>query len=93
MDSVIQQLYMGTLSPGLKSWDAGAAYQRQAEEVVKLEETLLCSLSSAQKELFYKLNELQGELLSLETTDNFVDGFRLGALFLLDILKGEKEGQ
>lgn len=86
MHSVIKQLFLGTLHLSSSTLEPSSEYSKKAAALVSLEEKLEKNLPKEEQMQLLELCDLEGELCSIEVTDSFVDGFRLGALFMQDIM-------
>jgi len=85
MDSIIHDLYYGRLAPHERSFQENAAYKKALAKVTQHQEALLASLDDTQKGLFKNLSDAESALSGVFCQEFFADGFRLGALLMLDI--------
>lgn len=84
--TVLENLYSGNIHPAEKYVKKGSRYDKLTLEQTELIEALRCKLSSEQKHLFDKIEDKTLELCSVAEEERFIDGFQLGAAFVLDIL-------
>ncbi len=88
--TILENLYNGNIDVVERSIKKGSEYDRLTKLASELEDKLMESISGQEKELFEKILELiygQEEIL---LTDTFVEGFRLGAQIMLEILTEPK---
>ena len=84
MDNIIEQLYLGTLSPQAI---ADAQNSRTAELTVRIEELeqqLTNRLQGENQQIFLHLCDLWSEQTGNDRISTFTTGFQLGARFSLD---------
>lgn len=78
MQKTIEDLYHGNIAPNEHLHPKIRGYQRKKQELLKVETALLSEFTQAQAEKYKELALRQVELSSIELTQTFVDGFRLG---------------
>ncbi|MCL2342523.1 MAG: hypothetical protein FWC62_01285 [Firmicutes bacterium] len=85
-DNIIEELYYGNISPWEKQFDRDSEYAKYLKIVSDNEAKLNAFLSDAKEEkhLFGALMNAQGEILDFREQGRFVEGFQLGAAFMLD---------
>ena len=91
MRSVIREFYLGNLSPDATAIRQGSKLQKAVQEVSDAESFLREHLDG---ECLAALERLVSAQLTTSTTtaeERYLDGFRTGAKFMLDILTGESE--
>ena len=89
MRSVIREFYLGNLSPDATAIRQGSKLQKAVQEVSDAESFLREHLDG---ECLAALERLVDAQLTSSTTtaqERYIDGFRTGAKFMLDILTGE----
>ncbi len=84
--SVLEDLYFGNCHPCDKYIKKGSEYEQLANTMMRLEEQLLKSLSAKDKEVYEQIFELRFSQESIAEKETFIDGFRLGAQIMLEIV-------
>ena len=87
--NIIEELYHGNISPYAKCFDRDSNYAKHMETVVDSEEKLaeiLNAVTAAEnrRDSLADLINAQSEILSIHDIERFIEGFRLGARFMLD---------
>ena len=87
--NIIEELDYGNVTPNAKCFDCHSNYAQFIKTISENEEKLTAYLENqaeAKKEqhLFSQLMNAQGEVLEFSETSRFLEGFRLGAKFMLD---------
>lgn len=85
MARVLEELYYGNINPNTKSFKSGSGFQKAMRTVSENEEKLLLLLTGKEKELFLDLMNAQSEILGMTSLETFIEGFRLGAKFGIEI--------
>ena len=98
MQKTIEDLYYGNISPSEQFHPTIRGYKRKKQALLKCENAFMSDLSQAQIEKFQDIVLRQAELSSIELTQTFVDGFRLGMrlaqeAFCCDGEPGSESGQ
>ena len=89
---VLHDLWRGNISPIERYIRPGSEYKKYSDKAVNEFEKLLSHLTEEDKQIFDNYNELGMKILSLSEEESFINGFRLGAKIILDVL-GEHKGQ
>ena len=84
MKSFIRELYYGNIDPQAKTFDRDSAYGKALETTVNKEAVLADLLPEKEKALFLDYVNAWDEVLGITAAETFVDGFRIGAAFMLD---------
>ncbi len=85
MARILEELYYGNIDPNTKGVKAGSAYDKATRIASDNEEKLLMLLSRKEKDLLIDLLSAQSEILGITTMETFIEGFRLGAKFGIEI--------
>lgn len=89
MQRLLEDLYNGRINPlDLKLKDGGR-YKEISEKVSFCDENFSKLLSVQQKEMFKKYISKQGELFYLNSEERFIQGFKMGARFVIEIICDE----
>ncbi len=87
--SMLEELYYGRIRPFAKQVDRDSAYFASMDRAVEYEQGLLDFLSAQEKgeegrQWLLRMNEARSEAHIFSEVDHFIDGFQLGARFMLD---------
>ena len=99
MESFIRALYLGNINLDTKDFEHNPQYGNAIKIISKNEGLLTGLLTGNEQQLFLDLVNAWGDVLDISSCETFVDGFRIGAAFILDTfvktgyeLKKAKEG-
>ena len=84
---ILEQLYIGNVRPGERSFKRNSQYSRALDEAVKTGDALIDTFSDEQKELFEAFMDAQREVSILTDAETFIYSFKLGAKIVLDVLE------
>ena len=87
---ILEQLYIGNVRPGERSFKRNSQYSRALDEAVKASDALTDTLNEEQRKLFDAYTEAQREVSILTDAETFIYSFRLGAKIALDVLENGK---
>ena len=82
----LEDFWNGNISPGEGRYHARTEYKEVWRLVEKLEDQLKEQLSAEDWELFTQYQEAEAKAGDIEDTDIFIEGFRMGARVILDVL-------
>lgn len=85
---ILEELWYGNVAPSERSVDKDGPMGNLVRLIVRNEEALAPLLSESAQEVLEKLMDNQSELHSLSECEVFVQGFRLGARIMLEVLDG-----
>lgn len=91
MRSIIRELYLGNLSPNATAIRQTSELKRTMEEVSDAESFLRAHLDGECLAALERLVDAQLSTSATTAEELYIDGFRTGAKFMLDILTGESE--
>ena len=83
---VLEDLYVGDIYPGERSFKNSSQFSKALNEVVKSGDALTSTLTEKQKELFEDYMTAQREVNVLTDCESFIYAFRLGAKIMIDVL-------
>lgn len=89
---VLDRLWRGGYSPADRTLTPGGEYQKALGKMCREMEKFTASLSPEATEQLEALRVLHDEVTEIRDTDTFIEGFRLGARIVLDVV-GNYEGQ
>ena len=90
-EKILRELYRGRLMPAEKSIVPGSEFQKQQYRLVELEKEIEAMLDEKEKERLHEYLTVQNNLFYSIGKERFIDGFRMGAKFIVEIF--EKEGE
>ena len=90
-EKMLRELYRWNLTPAEKSVVPGSDFHKQQQKLVELEKEIEAMLGGQEKERFHTYLAVQNSLLYSIGEERFIDGFRMGAKFILEIF--EKDDQ
>lgn len=83
---ILEELYYGNIVPNEKC----AKFDDEVKELLKLlnrnEEKLTATLTELQKETFEKYKDCNREISEISEREIFLNGFRLGARIIIDVV-------
>lgn len=82
--NILLELYYGNINPTAKCFDRDSEFARLTSIIADNEEKLSEYLGGEQKHLFSQLMNAQSEILVANEQERFLEGFQLGARFILD---------
>ena len=91
MRSVIKEFYLGNLSPSETKMRPSSEMASATAEMTKADDYLRGKLDGDCLAALDRLDSAHTELTAITATENYTNGFRCGAQFMLDILFGEGE--
>ncbi len=78
MESIIEELYYGNITPSERSYRRTGEYAHILQLITRHEEKLTETLTEAQKETFEKFKDSTSEISSMTEVTAFSLGFKLG---------------
>lgn len=84
----IREFYYGNLTPNDRDMPRNSDLGKACNTFCEAETTLTAALTGAEKDAFTALLTAHSEIVDISERDGFCNGFRLGALAMLDILAG-----
>ena len=84
---VINELWRGNISPQEPHKGTSKEYRKIVSQICEQQEKIMSEMSEESRKQFLAYEDLLSaeECMSLERT--FEDGFRLGAMFILDVMR------
>ena len=93
MESIIEELYYGNITPAERSYCKTGEYAHILQLVTRNEEKLTDTLTEAQKETFEKFKDGTSELSSMTEVTAFTIGFKLGLRLTAEAFIGGNDEQ
>ena len=88
---ILEDLYYGNISPSEKAIKRGSEYETLLSSLCKNDEVFIDTLSQEQKALYDKVKNYREELAVLTEKEMYIEGFRIGACIMLDVVCGESK--
>ena len=82
----LDEFWNGNISPCEERYHPNAEYNKRLRIMEQCEDQLKEKLSQEEWKLFVKYQDAERELSCLEGSDDFIDGFRMGAKVIMDVL-------
>ena len=93
MESIIEELYYGNITPLERSYRKAGEYAHILQLITRNEEKLTEALTEAQKETFEKFKDGTSEISSMTEVTAFTLGFKLGLRLIAEAFIGENSEQ
>lgn len=82
--NILEEFYYGNINPNEKCFKRQSEFATFVKIVSDNEEKLIAYLGGEEKHLFSQLMNAQSEILDTEARERFIEGWKLGARFMLD---------
>lgn len=82
--NILEEFYYGNFNPQEKFYKRESEYATFVKIVFDNEEKLTAYLGGEEQHLFFQLMNAQSEILDIESRERFIEGWKLGAKFMLD---------
>ncbi|MCI9626326.1 MAG: hypothetical protein HFI90_06035 [Clostridia bacterium] len=82
--NILEEFYYGNVNPQEKCFQRKSEYAAFVKIVSENEEKLSAYLGGEEQHLFSQLMNAQSEILDTETRERFIEGWKLGARFMID---------
>ena len=89
--NILRKFAEGDINPGEQRFVNSPEYRKAAKILTDAEDKFLAALDERQKELFEEFLDAHLDVGAMDETEQFVFGYRLGALMMLDVLTGADE--
>lgn len=89
MESVIEDLYNGDLCPSSQFHYTLDDIRKKWEELDQVETDFMDNLSEPMQEQFDNILDRRLEMANLDLTQAYVEGFKLGAKLLIEVLTSD----
>ena len=86
--NIIEELYYGNIDPQDRGYRPKSPVKKASDSPNDLEEKLTEQLAGENKDLFLRFCNAYAEFMGESELDTFINGFRLGARFMLDTFLG-----
>ena len=82
--NILEEFWYGNVKPNEKGFKHRTEYEKLFNLIARNEEKLIATLNENEKELFVKYRECMDEFTGNSECQIFVEGFRLGARFIIE---------
>lgn len=82
--NIIEELYFGNIDPNMKRVERNSRIAKAMQTLSDSEEKLTVLLDGKEKNLLFDLVNAQSEIVATSELERFIEGFQLGARFMLD---------
>lgn len=82
----LEEFWNGNISPGEERYHSKKEYSKPWKIMEQCEEELKTRLSKEDWEVFTKYQDAEREVSCVSDSDSFIDGFRMGAKVIMDVL-------
>ena len=86
MKNIIDDLYLGNINPNELTRIVHKGHKKLAKEALALHEWLSINLEGDSAKKFAQFVDKNGSMNAIEVRLRFIEGFRLGAQIMLDVL-------
>mgnify|MGYP003315800112 CR=1 FL=1 len=83
---ILEDLWCECYSPEVKQSRRGSEYHRLAQGLAERRAELLPLLSADAKSILERFERTKDTLSAISEEDTFIEGFRMGALIVMDVL-------
>ena len=83
---VLEDLWRGRVAPCARNFHENSEYGKLLNEMTILSQKISAELSPESRMAFEHHEDLQNLIIGIGEQDAFIDGFRLGARLLLDVI-------
>lgn len=88
--SILEELYNGNINPVERFVKKESEYQRISRDISKRQDSLYKTLTQEEREIYEDIFENNYKLEYISEKEGFIQGFRLGAKIMLEILTEPK---
>ncbi len=93
MPETLKALYYGNISPFEAPIPAGSPLRRLASKLAKCEDALAELLDEDGKQLLRDFDDIHQQVASINSEENFIQGFRLGVRLMAECLTELQGGE
>ena len=86
MKQVLEEFFYGNIRPNEQSFRRGTDFDKAMKAFSSGEDQLTAQLEGRQKELLIQMVNAYSEIVGVTSIEHFLNGFRLGARFMLEML-------
>ncbi len=87
----IKELHSGNLNPSFQQFTKNSKLGKLTQQESEMYTELSKKLSDDNKELLERISDVQSDINSIMSVDNYAMGFRDGSKLMIDILLGRNE--
>lgn len=86
MKRILEEFWYGNVTPSARCFVRGTKYDEACRMLCRNEERLMALLAEAEGEIFQRYQDCQREMNQISECETFIQGFQLGARFMLEVL-------
>ena len=87
MASILQELYYGNITPNDRDVKRSSAYNKAGNKMTEAQDRLYEALDKPQAELLKTFSDAYSELLSLDSMEMWVLGFKMGIRIGMEVME------
>ena len=84
----LEEFWNGNIAPGEGRYHPKKEYAKAMQTMERCDDTLKAHLSAEDYQIFREYAEATIQACCTESCDNFIEGFRMGARMMIDVLEG-----
>lgn len=88
--TVLQELFYGSILPNSGTFDRTSEYGKAIHLIDCNEAKLLALLKDTEKSVFIDFRDAQLKLNSITAEENFIQGFKMGALIIFEVFEKQR---
>ncbi|MGQ3481362.1 DUF6809 family protein [Paenibacillus sp. TY11] len=89
--SILENFYYGKCNPSERIQSKDTEFELVSQRIADAEEALKTKLPEQDYKLIEELSDLQDVLISLLSASAYIEGYKMGALIMIEVFDG-KEG-
>jgi hypothetical protein len=82
----LEEFWNGNIAPGEGRYHPKKEYSKSIQTMERCDDTLKAHLSAEDYQIFREYAEASMAAGCTESCDNFIEGFRMGAMMMMDVL-------
>jgi hypothetical protein len=87
---ILEEFWRGNVSPGEERYRPNSDYSKAFRTMERCEQYMKEHLSEEGLKIFEQFQDAEREVSCLSDCDNFIDGFRMGAMIMMDVFVSYK---
>ncbi|MNW44772.1 hypothetical protein D3C74_220150 [compost metagenome] len=89
--SILESFYCGKCNPSERIKSKDTEFELVSQRIADAEEALKTKLPEQDYKLIEELSDLQDVLISLLSASAYIEGYKMGALIMIDVFDGKEE--
>ncbi|MCL2851809.1 MAG: hypothetical protein FWE20_02065 [Defluviitaleaceae bacterium] len=91
MKNILEKFALGKISPPFDGYRKDPQSRHTFNTYLDIEDKLMAMLDGEAKIIFEKYVKVQAEAMSMNETDKFIYGYRLGVLMTMEVFNDKEE--